>query len=205
MRDTTTRSCPASSPRQTLAAHVHPLFATRGPPGTHDLPLLLDGLIETRQEYLEIAQRAHRLDGHALSARDALAMATREGAQVLGWEAEIGSLEAGKEADLVVLATGQVANSGVDIETVPQDEPGKWASNQQSVLNMVYRQGKDLPLLKHGFNDSHFICFPYETRRTGIYSAGCVRQPMDSAACIDDAAGAALKAIQCVVQMKRWL
>ncbi|MEW6330874.1 MAG: hydrogenase iron-sulfur subunit [Pseudomonadota bacterium] len=102
------------------------------------------------------------------------------------------------KADLVVLATGQVANSGVDIETVPQDEPGKWASNQQSVLNMVYRQGKDLPLLKHGFNDSHFICFPYETRRTGIYTAGPVRRPMDMVQAIEDATGAALKAIQAV-------
>ncbi len=102
------------------------------------------------------------------------------------------------KADLVVLATGQVANSGLDIEQVPQDEPGKWASNQQSVLNMVYRQGKDLPLLKHGFNDSHFICFPYETRRTGIYTAGPVRRPMDMVQAMEDATGAALKAIQAV-------
>ena len=51
------------------------------------------------------------------------------------------------KADLVVLATGMVANSGVDIDAVKQDEPGQWAANPQSVLNMVYRQGKDLPLL----------------------------------------------------------
>jgi len=102
------------------------------------------------------------------------------------------------KADLVVLATGQVANSGLDIEQVPQDEPGKWQPSQQSVLNLVYRQGKDLPLLKHGFNDSHFICFPYETRRTGIYSCGPVRRPMDIAQAIEDATGATLKAIQAV-------
>lgn len=30
--------------RQALAAEVHPLFATRGPPGTHDVPLGLDVL-----------------------------------------------------------------------------------------------------------------------------------------------------------------
>jgi quinone-modifying oxidoreductase, subunit QmoB len=52
--------------------------------------------------------------------------------------------------------------------------------------------------LKYGFPDSHFICFPYETRRTGIYAAGPVRQPMDTAFSIEDARGAALKAIQCV-------
>jgi quinone-modifying oxidoreductase subunit QmoB len=102
------------------------------------------------------------------------------------------------KADLVVLATGQVANSGVNIDEVKQDEPGQWASDKISVLNMSYRQGKDLPLLKYGFNDSHFICFPYETRRTGIYTCGPVRRPMDMAQAIEDATGAALKAIQAV-------
>lgn len=50
-----------------------------------------------------LLQRAHALDGHAMAARDALAMATREGARALGWQDEIGSLEIGKEADLLVL------------------------------------------------------------------------------------------------------
>ena len=54
-------------------------------------------------KFAVLLQRAHALDGQLMSARDALAMATREGAQVLGWQAEIGSLEPGKEADLVVL------------------------------------------------------------------------------------------------------
>ena len=61
-----------------------------------------------------------------------------------------------------------------------------------------YRQGRDLPQLKHGFSDSHFICFPYETRRTGIYAAGPVRRPMDIAQATEDATGAALKAIQAI-------
>jgi quinone-modifying oxidoreductase subunit QmoB len=100
--------------------------------------------------------------------------------------------------DLIVLATGQIPNSGVNIDEVKQDEPGQWAANPQSILNMVYRQGKDLPHLTHGFNDSHFICFPYETRRTGIYTCGPVRRPMDMAQAIEDATGAALKAIQAV-------
>ncbi|MEO6624888.1 MAG: amidohydrolase [Burkholderiaceae bacterium] len=54
-------------------------------------------------KFAVLLQRAHALDGQLMSARDALAMATREGAQVLGWQAEIGSLEPGKEADIVVL------------------------------------------------------------------------------------------------------
>ena len=39
----------------------------------------------------------------ALTARDAVAMATREGARALGLEAEIGSIEPGKRADLVLV------------------------------------------------------------------------------------------------------
>ncbi len=98
-------------------------------------------------------------------------------------------------ADLVVLATGQVPNGGVDID-LPEDDPAR--DSQPSILNLSYRQGKDMPKLRHGFADSHFICFPYETRRTGIYAAGPVRRPMDMAQAIDDAEGAALKAIQAV-------
>ncbi len=82
-------------------------------------------------------------------------------------------------ADLVVLAAGI--------------EP-----NAPDALRLKYRQGPDLPPLNYGFPDSHFICFPYETRRTGIYAAGTVRHPMDAAFAEIDAGGAALKAIQCV-------
>ena len=50
-----------------------------------------------------LLQRAHSLDGSMMSARDALSMATRDGARVLGWQADIGCLQPGKYADLVVL------------------------------------------------------------------------------------------------------
>jgi len=66
------------------------------------------------------------------------------------------------------------------------------------ILNLQYRQGPEIPHLKWGFPDSHFICFPYETRRTGIYAAGAVRHPMDAVQSTADATGAALKAIQCM-------
>ena len=85
------------------------------------------------------------------------------------------------EADMLVLATGMAP--------VTLDSEG---------LNLEYLQGKELPTTQYGFADSHFICFPYETRRTGIYSAGCVRQAMDMAASANDGTAAALKAIQCI-------
>ncbi|MGB5426636.1 MAG: hydrogenase iron-sulfur subunit [Gammaproteobacteria bacterium] len=117
--------------------------------------------------------------------------------------------EVNEKADLVVLATGQVPNSGVDIDLpVTADVEDVDLDNLvpevkvESILNLTYRQGPDLPHLKYGFNDSHFICFPYETRRTGIYSAGPVRRPMDMAQAKEDATGAALKAIQALENAK---
>ncbi len=85
------------------------------------------------------------------------------------------------EVDLVVLATGMVPT------TLDTD-----------VLNLTYRQGPELPEREYGFPNSHFICFPYETQRTGIYAAGAVRMPMDLASGMDDGAGAALKAVQSI-------
>ncbi len=71
------------------------------------------------------------------------------------------------------------------------------------ILNLTYRQGPDLPTLRYNFPDSHFICFPYETRRTGVYAAGTVHAPMDSAQAGEDGFGAALKAVQCIEMAKR--
>ncbi|MCL0053027.1 hydrogenase iron-sulfur subunit, partial [Dehalococcoidales bacterium] len=69
-----------------------------------------------------------------------------------------------------------------------------------NILNLEYRQGPELPGLDeaYGFTDSNYICFQYETRRTGIYAAGSIRQPMNMLSCIEDAMGASLKAIQCI-------
>ncbi len=121
--------------------------------------------------------------------------------------------------DLVVLATGMVPNSadGEAIRALEDAElkVAKGESETQraeagrkvkdllrhkgsEILNLTYRQGPDLPVLRDGFPDSHFVCFPYETRRTGIYTAGAVRACMDSAHAQEDALGATLKAIQSI-------
>jgi len=113
------------------------------------------------------------------------------------------------EADLVVLATGQVANAGVNLDAWTEVNTAAENGNEEakqkrsemktiSVLNLDYRQGPDMPQFKYGFADSHFICFPYETRRTGIYAAGPMRRPMDLLQATEDATGAAMKAIQAV-------
>ncbi len=130
--------------------------------------------------------------------------------------------------DMIVLATGMVPNStnpdteaaeeemnkflisdinpaaGVSVAGYTGDTPDPVKRPEESIppggsiLNLQYRQGPHIPILADGFSDSHYICFPYETRRTGIYTCGPVRRPMDMAESADDAAGAVLKAIQAI-------
>jgi len=92
------------------------------------------------------------------------------------------------KADLVVLATGMVP--------VTRDDP---------VVNLAYRQGPGFRdnALFDDYADSNFICFPYETQRTGIYAAGGIRRSMTVEESIEDATGAALKAIQCLESTNR--
>jgi Heterodisulfide reductase, subunit A and related polyferredoxins len=127
--------------------------------------------------------------------------------------------------EMVVLASGMVPNSGETI--LNQDiklevnasagtatagaeaacaavNPGVSAQiNKSGILNLAYRQGKEMPELAYGFPDSNFICFPYESRRTGIYPAGSVRMPLDTVFSVDDAKGAVLKAVQCIRQTSK--
>ncbi len=92
------------------------------------------------------------------------------------------------KADMVVLGAGMVP--------VTKDDP---------VVNLAYRQGpafRDIGLF-NGYCDSNFICFPYETQRTGIYAAGAIRRAMSMEESIEDASGAALKAIQSLESVNR--
>ena len=98
---------------------------------------------------------------------------------------------------------GRRATPRPSARTPPKRSRSSTQHEGTEILNLDYRQGPDLPALEYGFPDSHFICFPYESRRTGIYPAGCVRQPMDGLGSREDAAGAALKAIQCVEMTSR--
>ena len=92
------------------------------------------------------------------------------------------------DADLVVVAAGMIPAT--------KDDP---------VVNLAYRQGpgfRDNDIFGQ-YADSNYICFPYETQRTGIYAAGAIRRAMTIEESMDDATGAALKAIQCIESANR--
>lgn len=94
---------------------------------------------------------------------------------VLGGDIEL-------DVDLIVLSTGMKPNLDAD----------------GGVLHLKYLQGDALPTNRFGFADSNFICFPFETQRTGIYTAGGVRSVMDVPAAMRDGRSAALKARQVI-------
>ena len=74
-------------------------LGTDGPASNNDLDMF---------EEIDLALKLHKIttgDPTVLTARDGVEMATLGGARALHLEKEIGSLEPGKRADLIVLAT----------------------------------------------------------------------------------------------------
>jgi len=76
--------------------------------------------------------------------------------------------------DLLVLAGGMVPSQGT--------------SEVAQTLN--------LPQNSYGFFESHYQCHPEESQRTGIYVAGCAREPMKVSHAIESAHLAAMKALR---------
>jgi 5-methylthioadenosine/S-adenosylhomocysteine deaminase len=80
------------------AAGVRVGLGTDGPAGSNnDLDMMEE------MDLVAKLQKVAKMDPRALGAKDALEMATIDGARALHLEKEIGSLEAGKKADLIVL------------------------------------------------------------------------------------------------------
>jgi len=89
-----------------------------------------------------------RLDENQIGAREALRMATIDGARALGWDDEIGSLEVGKRADLVLFDLDHH-------EWTPYDDPLQalvWSVSAASVAETwvdgrpLYRDGRVVTL-----------------------------------------------------------
>lgn len=148
---------------------------------------LLYGDMQTPGQYEYFYKRVQEDEGILFSRGEIRSVAEDRGQNVV------------LEVDNTVI--GGVIRASVDLLVLSADMvPASLNPDASGSLNLQYLQGQDLPTTKFGFADSHFICFPYETRRTGIYSAGAVRQSMDLAASAQDGSAAALKAIQCIEQ-----
>ncbi len=172
--------------------------------------------LRSPQQYELFYQHAQNDDGLFLTKGEIAEVRANNGSVEIDVEETLLGEDITIKADMLVLAAGMVPTTKVETAPVPAEgeeaaeqpaddgktEDGKKAAESAEkgakILNLAYRQGTDLPTLKYGFPDSHFICFPYETRRTAIYAAGCVRAPMDLSTAQNDAYGAALKAIQAV-------
>ncbi len=197
------------------ASIKHALVARELNPDAQVFVLYKD--IRAPGQYEELYRRAQEDAGIFFTKVDVTGVETGSGSLVVKGEHSLLGDAVDVEADLVVLATGMVPRSAdgellrryTDAKAVvAKDEAGAQLETAKttvgelehlegtSILNLGYRQGPDLPVLRHDFPDSHFICFPYETRRTGIYTAGAVRAPQDALMAAGDGSGAALKAIQ---------
>ena len=99
--------CPVA---KLLDAGINVALGTDGPASNNDLDVL--GEMKTAA----LLAKGVACDARAVPAATALRMATLNGAKALGLDSEIGSLEAGKSADIVALDLG-------DIETQPLFDP----------------------------------------------------------------------------------
>lgn len=114
---------------------------------------------------------------------------------------QVRAVTAGRDGDVVVEVGDTVIGGDIQIAVdlvVLATDMIPTAADAEGALGLKYLQGRNVPTTGHGYADSHFICFPYETRRTGIYSAGAVRQAMDLLASERDGRAASLKAIQSI-------
>jgi 5-methylthioadenosine/S-adenosylhomocysteine deaminase len=93
-------NCPVA---ELLDAGVNTALGTDGAASNNDLDLFSE-LKTAALLAKSVSGNAAALDAHA-----ALRMATINGAKALGWEAEIGSLEAGKSADLIAVQMDSIA------------------------------------------------------------------------------------------------
>ena len=119
-----------------LAARVKVGLGTDGCASNNNLDLFAE------MDMVAKLHKVFRQDPQVCSAREVLAMATLGGARALAWDSEIGSLEAGKKADLIAIDLNQphltpcyepvshlvYAASGSDVRLV-------WVAGQLVVAN----------------------------------------------------------------------
>jgi len=66
---------------------------------------------------------------------------------------------------------------------------------QPSEAGSEFADVTGLPLNPHGFFTGHYQCYPEESQRTGIFTGGCARGPMNVSQSIESASRGAIKAL----------
>jgi 8-oxoguanine deaminase len=108
--------CPTSNARLGSGVAAVPELLAAGAPvglGTDGGAANEHGALAAEMRQALLAARGRRGAG-ALSARQALAMATMGGARCLGRQDELGSLEAGKQADVALWRLGELGQAAID-------------------------------------------------------------------------------------------
>ncbi|WP_416907398.1 MAG: kinase [Polymorphobacter sp.] len=114
--------------RQRLAASIHPLCATRGPPGTHDLALLADTLDALASGHeTAIPRFDKRLDDRAPKAEWPRAPAAPHAIVIEGWLMGVRPAPAPEPAPINALEA-------------EEDPDGQWRGWQEAALQSGYAQ-----------------------------------------------------------------
>ncbi len=120
-----------------------------------------------------LIHKGYRLDPTTMPAETVLAMATRHGARALGWDREIGSLEVGKKADLVVI-NPRTANMLPVYDPVANLISAMQARNVESVMvdgRWLMREGQIVVV------DEAAILAEAEARSAVIYERAGIKLP----------------------------
>lgn len=114
----------------------------------------LDQFMEMREAGL---MQKIRLGAEALPARDVVWMATEGGARTLGWDREMGTLEVGKRANMILVDQSSV-------HTIPSTDPATNIvySNNASDVSMTIVNGKIL------YEDGHLTTIDEEKLRADV-------------------------------------
>lgn len=90
-------ACGVSPVPEMLAAGVRVALGTDGAASNNALDML------NEMKFAALLNKVHKLDAEVMPAQSVLEMATINGAMALGLDSEVGSLEAGKKADIVIV------------------------------------------------------------------------------------------------------
>lgn len=131
-----------------LAEGVGVCLGTDGCSSNNSLDLFLE------MKFASLMQKAHKWDAAVLSAQKVLDMATVDAAKAIGAEKELGSIEAGKKADIVIIDARSVGMAPTRLENAVANlvyaSPGGAVRDTMVDGRFVLRNGKIMSIDESG-------------------------------------------------------